>query len=509
MKTILFNTEARTKLKGGIDVLADAVKVTLGPNGRNVIIQKNGMPHITKDGVTVAKFISLEDAVENMGAQIVMQVANKTAELAGDGTTTATVLAQSILSEGLKYISTGSNAIDIKRGIDRAVDLSIKELKKQSKPINSEEEMEQIATISANNDQYIGKVIAQAFRDVGKDGNIVMDDSRIGLTYTDVVTGLKFASGYLTPFFINNSVKNTSELNNAYVIVINGKLSSIKDIMGLLDKVATDKKPLLLIANEIEDGALQSLISNKMNGSINLTIVMAPVIDRENILDDVATLTGGKVIYTFRNLDSSYIGEASSITVDKETTLIKGGKGDVTERVELIKAQLKEAEDKLSLKNRLARLTGGIAVIYIGASTDLELNEKRDRFDDAIKATRAALEEGILPGGGVAYLRVLGALNRLKTTNKDENIGIKIVTNALEYPIKQILLNAGIEPTDIISRIKRGKNDYGYNVRTEKFEYLIKTGIIDPAKVTRIALENAASISGMLLTTECVVVDSK
>ncbi len=505
-KEIIFNEEARLKLKKGIDVLANAVKVTLGPAGRNVIIQKYGSPHITKDGVSVASEIELEDVIENIGAQIVYQVANKTALSAGDGTTTATVLAQAILTEGLKYIQNGSNAIDIKRGMDKAVKSVTNFIKLMA---SYHFNLSEVATISANSDSVIGNMIAKAFEDVGVNGTITIDNSKTEETYLEVIKGLTFENGYLTPVFITNSTKNTTEFNNPVILIINGAISNIKDLLNILEIVMKAKRNLLIITNDIEETALHALATNKMNGTINLCIVESPSLgdNRDNILEDIAILTNGKVVFNLEDIDETYLGECKSIIVDKEKTMILGGLGDVSRRISLIKEQIKHTDDKKTLQDRLAKLDGGVGVIYVGAKSHLEMNENKDRIDDALQATRAALEEGILPGGGVTYIRAINHLNSLKMTNKDEKIGLDIIKNILESPLRQMLINAGLEPSVIVNKIKRGKEDYGFNIRTEKYEYLIKSGIIDPAKVARVAIENAVSIAGMLLTTECVVVD--
>lgn len=521
-KQLFFDIEARNKMKRGVDVLANAVKVTLGPKGRNVVIEKKfGAPSVTKDGVTVAKEIELEDAIENMGAQMVKEVASKTADIAGDGTTTATVLAQSIISEGLKNVAAGANPMDLKRGIDKAVDAIVENLKKQSQTVgNDSKKIEQVASISANNDGEIGKLIAQAFGKVGKEGVITVEEAKGTETYVDVVEGMQFDRGYLSPYFVTNAEKMEVELENPYILIYDKKISSMKDILHILEKVAQSGRPLLIISEDLEGEALATLIVNKLKGILKIAAVKAPGFGdrRKEMLQDIAILTKGIVIseeqgFKLENADLSYLGTAASITIDKDNTTIIGGKGkkdDIAARVNQIKAQIQTTTsdyDKEKLQERLAKLAGGVAVLYVGAATEVEMKEKKDRVDDALHATRAAVEEGIVPGGGVAYIRATESLEKLKGANEDETTGVAIVKRALEEPIRQIVANSGIEGSIVVQKVKEGKADFGFNARTEVYENLFKAGVIDPTKVTRIALENAASIAGMLLTTECVVAD--
>jgi chaperonin GroEL len=521
-KQIFFDIEARNKMKKGVDTLTNAVKVTLGPKGRNVVIEKKfGAPIITKDGVTVAKEIELEDPIENMGAQMVKEVASKTADIAGDGTTTATVLAQSIISEGLKNVAAGANPMDLKRGIDKAVIAVVDHLKKQSEAVgNNNNKIEQVASISANNDESIGKLIAQAMTKVGKEGVITVEEAKGTDTTVEVVEGMQFDRGYVSPYFVTNSEKMEVELQNPYILIYEKKISAMKDILHILEKVAQGGRPLLIISEDLEGEALATLVVNKLRGTLKVAAVKAPGFGdrRKEMLQDLAVLTKGIVIsedqgYKLENADLTYLGEATSVTIDKDNTTIVGGKGakkDITARVNQIKAQIETTTsdyDKEKLQERLAKLSGGVAVLYVGAATEVEMKEKKDRVDDALHATRAAVEEGIVPGGGVAYIRAVESLNKLKGANEDEATGIQIVRRALEEPLRQIVVNSGIEGSIVVQKIKEGKGDYGFNARTEVYENLMAAGVIDPTKVTRIALENAASIAGMLLTTECVVSD--
>jgi chaperonin GroEL len=521
-KQIFFDIEARNKMKKGVDTLTNAVKVTLGPKGRNVVIEKKfGAPIITKDGVTVAKEIELEDPIENMGAQMVKEVASKTADIAGDGTTTATVLAQSIISEGLKNVAAGANPMDLKRGIDKAVIAVVDHLKKQSEAVgNNNNKIEQVASISANNDESIGKLIAQAMTKVGKEGVITVEEAKGTDTTVEVVEGMQFDRGYVSPYFVTNSEKMEVELQNPYILIYEKKISAMKDILHILEKVAQGGRPLLIISEDLEGEALATLVVNKLRGTLKVAAVKAPGFGdrRKEMLQDLAVLTKGIVIsedqgYKLENADLTYLGEATSVTIDKDNTTIVGGKGakkDITARVNQIKAQIETTTsdyDKEKLQERLAKLSGGVAVLYVGAATEVEMKEKKDRVDDALHATRAAVEEGIVPGGGVAYIRAVESLNKLKGDNEDEATGIQIVRRALEEPLRQIVINSGIEGSIVVQKIKEGKGDYGFNARTEVYENLMAAGVIDPTKVTRIALENAASIAGMLLTTECVVSD--
>ncbi len=522
-KQLFFDIEARNKMKKGVDILANAVKVTLGPKGRNVVIEKKfGAPQITKDGVTVAKEIELDDLIENMGAQMVKEVASKTADIAGDGTTTATVLAQSIISEGLKNVAAGANPMDLKRGIEKAVVAVVNNLKAQSQTIgNDSKKIQQVASISSNNDETIGKLIAEAFAKVGKEGVITVEEAKGTDTTVDVVEGMQFDRGYISPYFVTNSEKMEAELQNPYILIYDKKISAMKDILHILEKVAQGGRPLLIIAEDLEGEALATLVVNKLRGTLKVAAVKAPGFGdrRKEMLQDIAILTKGIVIseeqgYKLESADLSYLGTAASVTIDKDNTTVVGGKGkkeDIVARVNQIKAQIETTTsdyDKEKLQERLAKLSGGVAVLYIGAATEMEMKEKKDRVDDALHATRAAVEEGIVPGGGVAYIRAIESLEKLKgAANEDETTGIQIVKRALEEPIRQIVHNCGIEGSIVVQKVKEGKGDYGFNARTEVYENLLKAGVIDPTKVTRIALENAASIAGMLLTTECVVAD--
>ncbi|MDQ6902223.1 MAG: chaperonin GroEL [Bacteroidota bacterium] len=521
-KQIFFEIEARNKMKKGVDTLANAVKVTLGPKGRNVVIEKKfGAPSVTKDGVTVAKEIELEDPIENMGAQMVKEVASKTADIAGDGTTTATVLAQSIISEGLKNVAAGANPMDLKRGIDKAVIAVVEHLKKQSETVGDKiDKIQQVASISANNDESIGKLIAQAMTKVGKEGVITVEEAKGTDTTVEVVEGMQFDRGYISPYFVTNSEKMEAELQNPYILIYDKKISTMKDILHILEKVAQSGRPLVIIAEDLEGEALATLVVNKLRGTLKVAAVKAPGFGdrRKEMLQDLAVLTKGIVIseeqgYKLENADLTYLGEATSITIDKDNTTIVGGKGDkkdITARVNQIKAQIETTTsdyDKEKLQERLAKLSGGVAVLYVGAATEVEMKEKKDRVDDALHATRAAVEEGIVAGGGVAYIRAIEALVDLKGSNEDETTGIQIVKRAVEEPLRQIVINSGIEGSIVVQKIKEGTGDFGFNARTEVYENLLAAGVIDPTKVTRIALENAASIAGMLLTTECVISD--
>jgi chaperonin GroEL len=521
-KQLFFDIEARNRMKKGVDILANAVKVTLGPKGRNVVLEKKfGAPSVTKDGVTVAKEIELEDPIENMGAQMVKEVASKTADIAGDGTTTATVLAQIIVSEGLKNVAAGANPMDLKRGIDKAVENVLENLKGQSQTVGIDsKKIQQVASISANNDENIGKLIAEAFSKVGKEGVITVEEAKGTDTTVEVVEGMQFDRGYTSAYFVTNSEKMQAELENPYILIYDKKISAMKDILHILEKVAQSGRPLLIIAEELEGEALATLVVNKLRGTLKVAAVKAPGFGdrRKEMLQDIAILTKGIVIseeqgYKLEGADLSYLGQAASITIDKDNTTVVGGKGkkdEIVARVNQIKAQIEVTTsdyDKEKLQERLAKLSGGVAVLYVGAATEVEMKEKKDRVDDALHATRAAVEEGIVPGGGVAYIRAIKDLNKLKGLNEDENTGIVIVKRALEEPIRQIVANCGIEGSIVVQKVKEGENDFGFNARTEKYENLLRAGVIDPTKVTRIALENAASIAGMLLTTECVIAD--
>jgi chaperonin GroEL len=521
-KQLFFDIEARNKMKKGVDILANAVKVTLGPKGRNVVLEKKfGAPSVTKDGVTVAKEIELEEPIENMGAQMVKEVASKTADIAGDGTTTATVLAQSIISEGLKMVAAGSNPMDLKRGIDKAVGKVVEHLNTQSQAVgNDTNKIQQVAAISANNDPEIGKLIAEAMKKVGKEGVITVEEARGTETGIEVVEGMQFDRGYISPYFVTNSEKMEAELENPYILIYDKKISNMKDILHILEKVAQGGRPLLIISEDLEGEALATLVVNKLRGTLKVAAVKAPGFGdrRKEMLQDIAVLTKGIVIseeqgYKLENADLSYLGVAASVTIDKDNTTIVGGKGkkeDIQARINQIKAQIETTTsdyDKEKLQERLAKLSGGVAVLQVGAATEMEMKEKKDRVDDALHATRAAVEEGIVPGGGVAFIRAVESLEKFKGVNEDETTGVAIVKRALEEPLRQIVENAGLEGSIVVQKVKEGKADYGFNARTEVYENLYKAGVIDPTKVTRIALENAASIAGMLLTTECVVAD--
>ncbi len=523
-KKIDFNLSARDGLKRGVDALANAVKVTLGPKGRNVVIDKKfGAPHITKDGVTVAKEIELVDPVENMGAQMLKEVASKTADVAGDGTTTATVLAQAIVTGGLKNVAAGANPMDLKRGIDKAVIAAVGKLNEMTQAVGDDNsKIEQVATISANNDSTIGKLIAEAMKKVGKDGVITVEEAKGTETTVDVVEGMQFDRGYLSPYFVTNTEKMEADFENAYVLIYDKKISSMKDLLPVLEKVVQTGKPLVIIAEDIDGEALATLVVNRIRGALKIAAVKAPGFGdrRKEMLQDLATLTGGSVISEEqgRKLDDATIedlGRAEKITINKDNTTIVNGAGDsaaIAARVSQIKVQIENTTsdyDREKLQERLAKLSGGVAVLYIGAATEVEMKEKKDRVDDALHATRAAVEEGIVPGGGVSLIRAIAGLENLKGENEDENTGIQIVRRALEEPLRQIVANAGGEGSIVVQKVMEGKDDFGYNARTEKYEYLIAAGVIDPKKVSRVALENAASIASMILTTECVLSEIK
>lgn len=523
-KEITFDVAAREKLKAGVDALANAVKVTLGPKGRNVVIDKKfGAPHITKDGVTVAKEIELEDAVANMGAQMLKEVASKTADIAGDGTTTATVLAQAIVTAGLKNVASGANPMDLKRGIDKAVQSVVAELAKNSKTVGADyEKIKQVASISANNDDAIGTLIADAMKKVGTEGVITVEEAKGTETEVKTVEGMQFDRGYLSPYFMTNAENQEAELENAYILIYDKKISSMKELLPVLEKTAQTSRPLLIIAEDVDGEALAALVVNKIRGALKVAAVKAPGFGdrRKAMLQDIAVLTGGNVIseetgFKLENAELTDLGRAEKITVDKDNTTIVNGAGDkeaIKARVAEIKSQIEKTTsdyDKEKLQERLAKLAGGVAVLYVGAATEVEMKEKKDRVDDALHATRAAVEEGIVPGGGVAYIRAASALDNLKGINEDETTGIAIVRRAIEEPLRQIIANAGGEGAVIVQKVREGKDDFGYNARIEKFENMFEAGVIDPTKVSRVALENAASIAGMLLTTECVISDIK
>jgi chaperonin GroEL len=523
-KEIKFNIDARDSLKKGVDKLADAVKVTLGPKGRNVIIEKKfGAPQITKDGVTVAKEIDLKDAYENVGAQMLKEVASKTGEDAGDGTTTATILAQSIITVGLKNVTAGANPMDLKRGIDKAVLKVVESLKNQSQNVGDDySKIEQVARISANGDDTIGKLIAEAMEKVNKEGVITVEESKSTDTYVDVVEGMQFDRGYISAYFITNTEKMAAELDHPFILIHDKKISTMKDLLPILEASAQTGRPLLIIAEDVDGEALATLVVNRLRGSLKVAAVKAPGFGdrRKEMLEDIAILTGGTVITEEKGMKLEQatlemLGKAEKITIDKENTTIVNGSGEqdaIHARVSQIKKQIEVTTsdyDKEKLQERLAKLAGGVAVLYVGAASEVEMKEKKDRVDDALSATRAAVEEGIVPGGGVAYLRAISSLEGLAGENEDETTGIEIVKRAIEEPMRQIVANSGKEGAVVVQKVKEGKGDFGYNARTDKYENLYETGVIDPAKVTRIALENAASIAGMLLTTECVLVDEK
>lgn len=523
-KTISFNIEARDALKRGVDALANAVKVTLGPKGRNVVIDKKfGAPTITKDGVSVAKEIELKDPIENMGAQMVKEVASKTADVAGDGTTTATVLAQAIVTAGLKNVAAGANPMDLKRGIDKAVATVVENLKKMSKKVGDDnEKIEQVATISANNDSAIGKLIAEAMGRVKKEGVITVEEAKGTETTVEVVEGMQFDRGYISPYFVTDADKMEAVLDNPLILIYDKKISNMKELLPVLEKAVQTGKPILIIAEDVDSEALATLVVNKIRGSLRIAAVKAPGFGdrRKAMLEDIAILTGGQVIseergYKLENAELSFLGRAEKVTIDKDNTTVVGGAGkknDIVARVNQIKAQIESTTsdyDKEKLQERLAKLAGGVAVLYVGAATEVEMKEKKDRVDDALHATRAAVEEGIVPGGGVAYIRVQDALDKLKGDNDDETTGVHIIRRAIEEPLRQICANAGVEGSIVVQKVREGKGDFGYNARTETYEKLYDAGVIDPTKVARVALENAASIAGMLLTTECVLSEIK
>lgn len=521
-KEIKFDIESRDALKRGVDALANAVKVTLGPKGRNVVIEKSfGAPHVTKDGVSVAKEIELEDKVENMGAQMVKEVASKTNDIAGDGTTTATVLAQAIVREGLKNVAAGANPMDLKRGIDKAVSAVVENLKSQSQQVgDNNDKIKQVASVSANNDETIGGLIADAFARVGKEGVITVEEAKGIDTTVDVVEGMQFDRGYQSPYFVTNPDKMVTELDNPYILLVEKKISSMKELLPVLEPVAQQGKSLLIISEEVEGEALATLVVNKLRGSLKIAAVKAPGFGdrRKAMLEDIAILTGGQVIseergFTMENASIELLGKAEKVVIDKDNTTIVNGAGDdaqIKARVNQIKAQLESTTsdyDREKLQERLAKLAGGVAVLYVGAASEVEMKEKKDRVDDALHATRAAVEEGIVAGGGVALVRAIESLNHLNGANQDESTGIKIVKRAIEEPLRQIVANAGGEGSVIVAKVAEGKADFGYNAKTDEFVNMLEAGIIDPTKVTRVALENAASVAGMLLTTECVITE--
>ena len=523
-KEVIYNIDARNKIKTGVDALANAVKVTLGPKGRNVIIEKSyGAPQVTKDGVTVAKEIELEDKFENMGAQLVKEVASKTNDSAGDGTTTATILAQAIVTEGLKNVTAGANPMDLKRGIDKAVKAVVNDLKKQKHEVgNDNEKIKQVATISANNDPEIGDQIATAMGKVKKDGVITIEEAKSIETTVDIVEGMQFDRGYISSYFVTNTEKMEAVLENPYILIYDKKISSMKDLLPILEKEVKTGRPLLLICEDIEGEALATLVVNKIRGALNVAAVKAPGFGdrRKEMLEDIAILTGGLVIseekgYKLEDADLSYLGQAEKITITKDNTTVVSGKGDksnIKARIAQIKAQIETTTsdyDKEKLQERLAKLAGGVAVIHVGAASEVEMKEKKDRFEDALNATRAATEEGIIPGGGVGYIRAIDSLKNLKFENNDEKVGIAIIRRALEEPLRQIVENAGLEGSVVVQKVKEGHKDFGYNARTEVYENLFESGVVDPLKVSRVALENAASIAGMILTTECAISEIK
>ena len=521
-KEIKFNTDVRSKMKSGADQLADAVKVTLGPKGRNVVIDKKfGAPQVTKDGVTVAKEVELEDRFENMGAQMVKEVASKTNEQAGDGTTTATVLAQAIINVGLKNVTAGANPMDLKRGIDKAVAAVVESLKKQSKQVGSDySKVEQVGTVSANNDSYIGKLIADAMSKVGQDGVITVEEAKGTDTEVKVVEGMQFDRGYISPYFMTNGDKMEAELNSPAILVTDKKISTMKDLLPILEPIAREGRELLIVAEDVDGEALTTLVVNKLRGTLKIAAVKAPGFGdrRKEMLQDIATLTGAIVVseergFTLENTTPDMLGKAEKVTITKENTTIVGGAGDKTaiaDRVEQIRKQIEVSTseyDKEKLKERLGKLGGGVAVLYVGATTEVEMKEKKDRVEDALNATRAAVEEGYLPGGGVSYIRAVEALAKLTGDNEDETTGIRIVAKAIEEPLRQIAENAGVDGSVIVQKIREGKADFGYNARTGEYVNMFEAGVIDPTKVARVALENAASVAGMFLTTECGIVD--
>ena len=523
-KEILFNIDARDELKKGVDAIANAVKVTLGPKGRNVIIEKKfGAPQITKDGVTVAKEIELEDAFQNLGAQLVKEVASKTGDDAGDGTTTATVLAQSIVTVGLKNVTAGANPMDLKRGIDKAVAQVVKGIAAQAKSVGDDyDKIEQVATVSANNDAVIGKLIADAMRTVTKDGVITIEEAKGTDTHIDVVEGMQFDRGYISPYFVTNTEKMEVEMEKPYILIYDKKISNLKELLPVLEPAVQSGRPFLIIAEDVESEALTTLVVNRLRASLKICAVKAPGFGdrRKEMLEDIAILTGGVVISEEKGiaLDQTtleMLGSAEKVTVNKDNTVIVNGSGEkakIEQRVAQIKAQIATTTsdyDREKLQERLAKLAGGVAVLYIGAGSEVEMKEKKDRVDDALSATRAAIEEGIVPGGGVAYIRCIDSLSKVKTENEDEATGVEIVKRAIEEPLRQIVANAGKEGAVVVQKVREGKDDFGYNARTDVYENFIAAGVVDPAKVARVALENAASIAGMFLTTECVITEKK
>ena len=523
-KDIKFDIESRDALKRGVDALANAVKVTLGPKGRNVVLEKSfGAPHVTKDGVSVAKEIELEDPIENLGAQMVKEVASKTNDVAGDGTTTATVLAQAIVREGLKNVAAGANPMDLKRGIDKAVISIVANLKEQSQEVgDTSEKIKQVASISANNDETIGSLIAEAFSKVGKEGVITVEEAKGTETYVDVVEGMQFDRGFQSPYFVTNADKMIAELENPYILLCEKKISNLQEILPLLEPVAQSGRPFLIISEEVEGQALATLVVNRLRGSLKIAAVKAPGFGdrRKAMLQDIAILTGGTVIseeqgITLETATLEMLGTAERVSIDKDNTTIVNGAGDqeqIKNRVNQIKAQVETTTsdyDREKLQERLAKLAGGVAVLYVGAASEVEMKEKKDRIDDALHATRAAVEEGIIAGGGVAFVRALGNLSNIDTTNADEATGIKIVTRAVEEPLRQIVHNAGGEGSVVVAKVKEGTGDFGYNAKTDEYVNMIEAGVIDPTEVARVALENAASVAGMLITTEAVVTEIK
>ena len=523
-KEIIFDIDAREQLKQGVDALANAVKVTLGPKGRNVIIEKKyGAPQITKDGVTVAKEIELEDSVNNLGAQLVKEVATKTGDAAGDGTTTATVLAQAIINVGLKNVTSGANPMDLKRGIDKAVAEVVKAIRKQSQIVgNDYDKIEQVATISANNDSEIGALIAEAMKKVSKDGVITIEEAKGTATTIEVVEGMQFDRGYISPYFVTNTEKMECEMENPYILIHDKKISSLKELLPILEPAVQSGRPLLIIAEDVDSEALTTLVVNRLRSNLKISAVKAPGFGdrRKEMLEDIAILTGGMVISEERGLKLEsatleMLGTAEKVTIDKDNTIIVNGAGkkqSIADRINQIKAQIAATTsdyDREKLQERLAKLSGGVAVLYVGAGSEVEMKEKKDRVDDALSATRAAIEEGIVPGGGVSYIRAIEAVAKLKGDNDDEKTGIEIIRRAIEEPLRQIVTNAGKEGAVVVQKVSEGTGDFGYNARMDRYENLLAAGVVDPAKVTRVALENAASIAGMFLTTECVIVDKK
>ncbi len=523
-KEILYSWEAREGLKKGVDALANAVKVTLGPKGRNVIIDKKfGAPQITKDGVSVAKEIELKEAIENMGAQMVKEVASKTNDQAGDGTTTATVLAQIIFNHGLKYVTAGANPMDLKRGIDKAVAIIVNDLRNRAQEVgDNNEKIQQVATISANNDQAVGSIIAEAMRKVKKEGVITIEEAKGTETEVKVVEGMQFDRGYISPYFVTDTEKMEAVYETPYILIYDKKISNMKEFLPILEKVVQTGKALLVIAEDIESEALATLVVNRLRGSLKIVAVKAPGFGdrRKEILEDIAILTGGTVVseekgFKLEDATLEMLGQAEKVSIDKENTTIVSGKGQkdtIEARIAQIKSQIEKTKsdyEREKLQERLAKLAGGVAVIYVGAASEVEMKEKKDRFDDALHATRAAVEEGIIPGGGVAYIRAISALDNVSAENDDEKFGIEIIRRALEEPLRQIVQNAGLEGSVVVNRVKEGEGFFGFNARSEQYEDLMQAGVVDPAKVSRVALENAASIAGMLLTTECVLSEIK